>query len=680
VCVCITDLFAQSAVPGTIQAEDFDQGAAGVAYHDTTPGNFGGQYRATDVDIETTTDTGGGYNVCWADATEWLKYTVNVSAAGVYDIDFRVASAGPGGTFHIEVNGVNTTGSLTVPDTGGWQTWTTIRKTGVSLSAGSQVWRLVMDTNGPTTAVGNFNYFRVAPSGGGTPYGGTPATLPGTIQAANFNDGGSGVAYFDTTPGNMGGQYRATDVDIEATTDTGGGYNVGWVDAGEWLNYTVNVTTAATYDLDVRVASLGAGGTFHLEVNGVDKTGPLLVPDTGGWQTWVTIRKTGVSLSAGPQLFRLVMNTNGPSTAVGNFNYFRLSPAAGTGSTPYGGTPAALPGTLHLEDFDEGGSAVAYFDTTPGNSGGQYRATDVDIEATSDTGGGYDLGWVFATEWLNYTVNVGATGTYNLDVRVASLGAGGTFHLEVNGVDKTGPLTVPDTGGWQTWTTIRETGVSLSAGNQVWRLVMDTNGPTTAVGNFNWIRLSSSSPAPTAVLTAPASGATYTAPASVTMTATTAPSGSIVRVEFFAGSTLVGTAMTAPYSATWSATTAGTYALRAVAYDAAGLSESSATVTVTVNGAAPPAPSSVVFAASPDHATLVTSYQLDVFAIGADPRTATSIASSNLGKPTPAANDDITVSLAAFFSALAPGDYLATVSAVGNGGSSMSMPPLVFTR
>ena len=66
----------------------------------------------------------------------------------------RVASAGPGGTFHIEVNGVDTTGPLVVPDTGGWQTWTTIRRAGVSLGAGQQVWRLVMDTNGATTAVG----------------------------------------------------------------------------------------------------------------------------------------------------------------------------------------------------------------------------------------------------------------------------------------------------------------------------------------------------------------------------------------------------------------------------------------------------------------------------------------------------------------------------------------------
>jgi hypothetical protein len=355
-----------------------------------------------------------------------------------------------------------------------------------------------MDTNGGTGAVGNFNWIAAAAAttGGGTsstPYGGTPAPLPGTIQAENFDEGARGIAYVDTTAENSGGQYRTTAVDVEASADTGGGYNVGWASAGEWLNYTVNVTTAGTYGLDVRVASNGAGGTFHVEVNGVDKTGPLTVPNTGGWQTWTTVRKSGVSLGAGSQVWRLVMDTNGGTGAVGNFNWIAAAAATsggGTTSTPYGGTPAALPGTIQAENFDEGASGTAYVDTTAVNSGGEYRTTGVDVEASSDTGGGYDVGYAFAGEWLNYTVNVGTAGTYDLDVRVASSGAGGTFHVEVNGVDKTGPLTVPNTGGWQTWTTVRKSALSVSAGSQVWRLVMDTNGGTTAVGNFNWMRLS----------------------------------------------------------------------------------------------------------------------------------------------------------------------------------------------
>jgi Carbohydrate binding module (family 6)/Calcineurin-like phosphoesterase len=479
-----------SPLPGIIQAEDFDDGANGVTYRDNTAGNAGGQYRATDVDIESTSDTGGGFNVGWAFAGEWLTYTVNVAAAGSYDLEMRVASGGAGGTFHLEAGGLDKTGTLTVPNTGGWQVWTTIRKSGITLAAGQQVLRLVMDSNGPTTAVGNFNYLRVTSTttSSSGPYGGVAVSLPGIIQAENFDEGGAGVAFVDTTLVNSGGQYRTTAVDIESSVDIGGGYNVGWAFAGEWLKYTVTVNAAGTYDLDFRVASGGGGGSFHLEVNNADVTGPLTVPNTGGWQTWTTIRKSGIALAAGAQTWRLVLDGNGATGAVGNFNYVRVG--SSTGSSPFRGAAVSLPGTVQAEDFDEGDSGVAYVDTTTANSGGQYRPTSVDIEPTSDSGGGYDVGWAFAGEWLNYSVNVGAAGSYDLDVRVASGGSGGRFHIEVNGVDKTGPLTVPNTGGWQSWTTVRKTGVTLNAGPQTWRLVMDVNGATTAVGNFNWVRVS----------------------------------------------------------------------------------------------------------------------------------------------------------------------------------------------
>jgi Carbohydrate binding module (family 6) len=155
-------------------------------------------------------------------------------------------------------------------------------------------------------------------------------------------------------------------------------------------------------------------------------------------------------------------------------------------SSPYTGTAVALPGTVQLENYDAGGSDVADHDTTSGNSGGVYRSNNVDIQATTDSGGGYNIGWVKASEWLKYSVTIGAAGTYTLDVRVSSSGAGGTFHVEVDGVNATGSMTVPNTGGWPVWKTITKTGVALSAGPHLIRVVMDTNGPGGSVGNFNW--------------------------------------------------------------------------------------------------------------------------------------------------------------------------------------------------
>ena len=130
----------------------------------------------------------------------------------------------------------------------------------------------------------------------------------------------------------------------------------------------------------------------------------------------------------------------------------------------------SLPGTIQAEDFDAGANGYAYRDTSSGNSGGQYRSTDVDIESCAE--GGYDVGWAFPGEWLNYTVNVPTAGSYTFDVRVAS-GTGGSFYVHFNGVNVTGTIAVPNTGGWQSWTTIRRT-VTLAAGTQSMRVSFDS--------------------------------------------------------------------------------------------------------------------------------------------------------------------------------------------------------------
>jgi hypothetical protein len=236
----------------------------------------------------------------------------------------------------------------------------------------------------------------IMPAGSQWPSIGGPLAIPGTIQAEDFDDGGEGAAYHDTGAGNDGNAYRTTDVDIETTTDTDAGWNVGWVNPGEWLEYTVNVAASGTYVLEARVASPGAGGTFHVEVEGIDKSGAVTVPNTGGWQMWTTVSRS-VILDAGVHILRVSFDANGPDQTIGNFNYLRFSGPTSR-STPFGGTPRAIPGTIEVEDFDEGGEGIAYQDLTAGNEGGGYRATDVDLQPTTDTDGGYNLGWAGAGE------------------------------------------------------------------------------------------------------------------------------------------------------------------------------------------------------------------------------------------------------------------------------------------
>lgn len=154
-----------------------------------------------------------------------------------------------------------------------------------------------------------------------------------------------------------------------------------------------------------------------------------------------------------------------------------------------------LTGTLRIEaeDFDTGGQGVACNDTDSVNQGGQYRTDqDVDIEATADSDGGYNVGWTAEGEWLEYSIFVPEPGFYNLSLRVASSNTGCSARVICYDLDKTGSWTIPNTGGAQTWTTITKQ-VFLEFGRQKLRFEILTGG-----FNLNWIELSPSSAAPIA--------------------------------------------------------------------------------------------------------------------------------------------------------------------------------------
>jgi HKD family nuclease len=341
--------------------------------------------------------------------------------------------------------------------------------------------------------------FTTAGSAGGTtaaPFPGPGPMLPAKIEVENFDSGGPGIGYVDTTAGNSGNAYRTGDsVDIGPTTDTGGGHYVGWTKSGEWMQYTVDIPTTGTYTLNVRVANTVSGGTFRVEVNGQNKTGALAVPPTGGYQTWQTVTKTGIALTAGAgQVVRLVMESQAANGGNGNFNWLEFTAGAAPPPPPppgpYGGTRVSLPaGTIQAENFDDGGSGSAYFDTTSGNTGNVYRIASGDnVDIGAKAGGGFYVGWTRPGEWLKYSVDVTTGGTYTLDVSVANKGPATTFHVEVDGANLTGPVTVPDTGDWQRWQVVSTPGLSLTPGPHELRLVFDPGTPQNG-GNVDYLRL-----------------------------------------------------------------------------------------------------------------------------------------------------------------------------------------------
>lgn len=135
-------------------------------------------------------------------------------------------------------------------------------------------------------------------------------------QAENYN------AFNDTTAGNSGGAYRNDNVDIEATTDAGGGFNIGWIAQGEWWAYNgLSIPSTGSYIIRMRVAS-PSGGTASVDLNaGAIQLGNFAIPATGGWQSWTTVSRT-VTLNAGTYNLGVFAQS-----ANWNFNWIEVVPA-----------------------------------------------------------------------------------------------------------------------------------------------------------------------------------------------------------------------------------------------------------------------------------------------------------------------------------------------------------------
>jgi tetratricopeptide (TPR) repeat protein len=139
-----------AALPGVVQAEDFDEGGEGIAYHDLTYQSFGARAatagdRVESVDLDDCADAGGGRNVGRVLTGEWLAYTVEVKESGEYDLSLRLSSGSGDGKLHVEFGGKDVTGPVDVPETGNRNTWTTVTVKAVRLNAGRQVMRVVFD-------------------------------------------------------------------------------------------------------------------------------------------------------------------------------------------------------------------------------------------------------------------------------------------------------------------------------------------------------------------------------------------------------------------------------------------------------------------------------------------------------------------------------------------------------
>jgi endoglucanase Acf2 len=343
--------------------------------------------------------------------------------------------------------------------------------------------------------------------------------VPGTIQAESYTA--------------MNG------IQTEATSDTGGGLNVGYIDTGDWMDYSVNVASAGTYNIAFRVASVAGGAQVQLR-SGATVLATANVAATGGWQTWATVNTTA-TLAAGTQTLRLHFSAGGMNLNWVQFTTTGNTPPTVSITTPANGATFTAPAsvTINATASDPGGSvtSVAFYNggtllgtdtsspysfawnnvaagaysitavatdnggltttstavsVTVGTSSAQpipgtiqaesYTAmTGIQTEATSDTGGGLNVGFIDTGDWMDYSVNVAAAGSYNVAFRVASVAGGAQVQLR-SGANVLATANVAATGGWQTWATVNTT-ATLAAGTQTLRVHFSAGGM-----NLNWIQ------------------------------------------------------------------------------------------------------------------------------------------------------------------------------------------------
>jgi len=419
-------------VPGVVRAAEFDEGGPGVAYRDATNWDQGSvalrDGETVDVDSIASDPAVG-----WTMVDEWLEYTVDVTAAGIYDLTVQYVSGstgGGGGSFSLELDDQPIGSTVELPQTTDWSTTNTETISGLELDGGVQTLRLLIEEGGITLLSMQFVRTDADDS--------TAPPTPDATLDATYHD--------------------SVDISWEGVTDTGAGldhYRVEWADGS---------TEVSGLETSTTVIGLSSGTSYEFSVVAVDGAG----------------------------------NESAPSDSVATTTF------AGD-QYPFKRERTA-PTRIQAEDFDadpdyDGGNSSGAFRnqflangwTPNGLYGalGNYRSEQAFIFANS--GGGYRVAALAGTtiedgpdvegSWWEYTVTVDEAATYELYVSVANAETEGALSASIDGETLAPDVTVPVTGGEESWRTLRLGEYTFdSAGEYVVRI-------DTEIGNwsFDWL-------------------------------------------------------------------------------------------------------------------------------------------------------------------------------------------------
>ncbi len=167
-----------------------------------------------------------------------------------------------------------------------------------------------------------------------TPYNTQPWNVPtDKILAVQFDNGGPEIACHDNEPAIQGGNNLRADTGVETENSNGTDGNIGYTNAGEWYEYTINVETAGVYSFTPHLSSAG-GGAMHVEIDDVDKTGLININSTGSWGNYKDTLVADISLQAGVHVMRIAIDKAGMNLSSYKFSLTdkKMPPLANAGT------------------------------------------------------------------------------------------------------------------------------------------------------------------------------------------------------------------------------------------------------------------------------------------------------------------------------------------------------------
>lgn len=268
----------------------------------------------------------------------------------------------------------------------------------------------------------------------------------------------------------------------ENTTDVGGGKNIGGTSDGDWMTYNIDVPATGNYKITYRVASFYSTSKFVLRSgDDVDLAPVIAVPNTGGWQVWKDVEQI-VALTKGPQTLKIFAKSGGF-----NLNWFTVESVSD--SVVVASSSSAFSSSSSSLSSSSSSATTPVTTTFPFVIQAETYSSMYGVvkETTTDVGGGQSLGYIDTGDWISYSktvLNAPFSGKYKFSYRVASLKGGANLVLSDIGSNTTlDTVSIPVTGGWQTWQTI-EREVELSEGEHTFNLLAKTGGV-----NINWIQI-----------------------------------------------------------------------------------------------------------------------------------------------------------------------------------------------